>query len=163
MPNRNTGGNMKDNEPLTPEWVGENMKLIHYLLKKRNICDSWTPDYEDIVQNVVLTILKNIPKYKPEVASKSTYIELLVMQEVCRPLRANIKLANSTEQLESWHDMEFECEMETQIYAEREFNKLTEVQQMEALGYTFREIGEVVGLSPDYIRNKKGLATRGKV
>jgi DNA-directed RNA polymerase specialized sigma24 family protein len=153
---------MKDNEPLTAEWLGENMKLVHYLLKKRGICESWTPDYEDIVQNVVLTILKNIPKYKPEAAAKSTYIELLVMQEVCRPIKAAAKLDCTMEQLEPWHDAIFECDMEEQIYVEREFDKLTEVQQMEALGYTFREIGEVVGLSPDYIRNKKGLATRGK-
>jgi hypothetical protein len=53
--------------------------------------------------------------------------------------------------------------METELYAEREFYKLTEIQQMEALGYTFKEIGKVVGLSPDYIRNKKGLSTRSKV
>ena len=154
---------MKDDTPLTAQWLGENMKLIHYLLKKRGICESWTPDYDDIVQNVVYTILKNIPKYKPEVASKSVYIKLLVMQEVCRPVKANIALANSTEQIEPWHDALVECDMATQLYAEREFYKLTEVQQMEVLGYTFREIGEVVGLSPDYIRNKKGLATRGKV
>jgi DNA-directed RNA polymerase specialized sigma subunit len=154
---------MKDDSPLTPEWVGENMKLIHFLLKKWKICASWTPDYEDIVQNVVYTILKNIPNYKPEVASKSAYIGILVMQEVCRPIKANIKLANSAEQMEPWHDVPFECDMESQVYAEVEFNKLTEVQQMEALGYTFKEIGAVVGLSPDYIRNKKGLATRGKV
>ena len=153
---------MKDDTPLTAQWLGENMKLIHYLLKKRGICESWTPDYDDIVQNVVYTILKNIPKYKPEVASKSVYIKLLVMQEVCRPVKANIALANSTEQIEPWHDALVECDMATQLHAEREFYKLTEVQQMEVLGYTFREIGEVVGLSPDYIRNKKGLATRGK-
>ena len=154
---------MKDDTPLTAQWVGENMKLIHYLLKKRGICESWTPNYEDIVQNVVYTILKNLHKFNPEAASKSTYVSLLVMQEVYRPLSANIKLANSAEQMEPWYDVSFECSMETEVYAEREFNKLTEVQQMEALGYTFKEIGEVVGLSPDYIRNKKGLATRGKV
>jgi hypothetical protein len=154
---------MKDNEPLTAEWLGENMKLVHYLLKKRGICESWTPDYSDIVQNVVLTILKNIPKYKPEVASKSVYIGLLVMQEVCRPAKANAKLDSSMEQIEAWHTAPIEYDIDAQIYAEREFYKLTEIQQMEALGYTFREIGEVVGLSPDYIRNKKGLATRGDV
>ena len=154
---------MKDDSPLTPEWLGENMKLVHHFLKKRGICESWTPDYEDIVQNVVYTILKNIPKYKPERASKSTYIRLLVMQEVCRPIKANIALANDTEQLEPWHEATFECEMETHVYAQREFDKLTEVQKMEVLGYTFKEIGGAVGLSPDYIRNKKGLATRGKV
>jgi hypothetical protein len=153
---------MKDNEPLTAEWLGENMKLVHYLLKKRGICESWTPDYSDIVQNVVLTILKNIPKYKPEVASKSVYIGLLVMQEVCRPAKANAKLDSSMEQMENWHTAPIEYDIDAQIYAEREFYKLTEIQQMEALGYTFREIGEVVGLSPDYIRNKKGLATRGE-
>ena len=163
MPNRDEGGNMKDDSPLTPEWLGDNMKLIHYLLRKRNITEDWYPDYEDKVQDIVCTILKNIPNYKPELASKSAYIALLVMQEVCRPLRGNIKLANSVEQLEPWHDATFEEDIATQIYAEKEFYKLTEVQQMEALGYTFREIGEVVGLSPDYIRNKKGLATRGKV
>ena len=154
---------MKDNEPLTPEWLGNNMKLIHYLLKKRNICESWTPDYEDIVQNVVLTIIKNIPKYNPEMATKSVYINLLVMQEVCRPIKANAKLDCTMEQIEPWHNPSTQYDMEDKIYAEREFYKLTEVQQMEALGYSFREIGEVVGLSPDYIRNKKGLATRGKV
>ena len=155
---------MKDNEPLTAEWLGNNMKLIHYLLKKWNICEAWTPDYEDIVQNVVLTVLKNIPKYNPELASKSVYIKLLVMQEVCRPIKANIKLTNSAESMEVWrHDAPFEEAYEDKIYAEREFYKLTEVQQMEALGYSFREIGEVVGLSPDYIRNKKGLATRGRI
>jgi DNA-directed RNA polymerase specialized sigma subunit len=153
---------MKDNEPLTAEWLGENMKLVHYLLKKRGICESWTPDYDDIVQNVVLTVLKNIPKYKPEVASKSVYIGLLVMQEVCRPAKANAKLDSSMEQMENWHTAPIEYDIDAQIYAEREFYKLTEIQQMEALGYTFREIGEVVGLSPDYIRNKKGLATRGE-
>jgi DNA-directed RNA polymerase specialized sigma subunit len=154
---------MKDDSPLTAQWLGENMKLVHYLLKKRNICESWTPDYEDIVQNVVCTILKNLHKYKPEVASKSAYIGLLVMQEVCRPLSANTKLANSAEQMLPWWDEVVERDMETELYAEREFYKLTEIQQMEALGYTFKEIGKVVGLSPDYIRNKKGLSTRSKV
>jgi hypothetical protein len=131
-------------------------------MKDRGICESWTPDYDDIVQNVVLTVLKNIPKYKPEVASKSVYIGLLVMQEVCRPAKANAKLDSSMEQMENWHTAPIEYDIDAQIYAEREFYKLTEIQQMEALGYTFREIGEVVGLSPDYIRNKKGLATRGE-
>jgi hypothetical protein len=154
---------MKDNEPLTAEWLGENMKLVHYLLKKRGLCEGRTPNYNDTVQNVVLTILKNIPKYKPEVASKSVYIGLLVMQEVCRPAKANAKLDSSMEQMEEWqYETPIEYDMEDKIYAEREFYKLTEIQQMEALGYTFREIGEVVGLSPDYIRNKKGLATRGE-
>jgi hypothetical protein len=49
-----------------------------------------------------------------------------------------------------------------QVYADREYEKLTEIQKMEAEGYTFKEIGKAVGLSPDYIRNKKGLATRVK-
>ena len=31
------------------------------------------------------------------------------------------------------HDIEFECDMETEVYVEREFYKLTEIQQMEAL------------------------------
>jgi hypothetical protein len=156
---------MKDNEPLTAEWLGENMKLVHYLLNKRGICEGRTPDYDDIVQNVVLTILKNIPKYKPEVASKSVYIGLLVMQEVCRPAKANEKLDSKMLPLEDWSRnlLLIEYDIDVQIYAEREFYKLTEIQQMEVLGYTFREIGEVVGLSPDYIRNKKGLATRGDV
>ena len=153
---------MKDDSPLTAQWLGENMKLVHYLLKKRGICESWTPDYDDIVQNVVYTILKNIPKYKPEVASKSVYIKLLVMQEVCRPVKANIALANSTEQIEPWHDALVECDMTTQLHAEREFYKLTEVQQMLTLGYRCKEIAEILELSPDYIRNKRTVFQRGQ-
>lgn len=153
---------MNDSEELTPKWLGENMKLIHYLLKKRNICESWYPNYEDRVQDIFECILRNIPKYKPEVASKSTYIELLVRQELFRHVSANERLAASAEQIEEWHEPAFECSIDTQIYAEQEYDKLTEIQKMEAEGYTFKEIGKEVGLSPDYIRNKKGLATRGK-
>ena len=155
---------MKDDTPLTAQWVGENMKLIHYLLKKRGICESWTPNYEDIVQNVVYTILKNLHKFNPEAASKSTYVSLLVMQEVYRPLSANIKLANSAEQMEPWYDVSFECSMETEVYAEREFNKLTEVQQMFAFGYTCKETAAILELSVDYVRNKRTVfQRRGKV
>jgi hypothetical protein len=57
----------------------------------------------------------------------------------------------------------FEEDITEQIYAEQEFDKLTEVQQMEAQGYSFKEIGIKTGLSPDYLRNKKGLAARSKV
>jgi hypothetical protein len=149
---------------LTAEWIAGNMKLIHYILKKRNICASWYPDYEDKVQDIVCTLLKNKDKYKPEVASVGAYVELLVRQELGRPLSANAKLAGSSEQLLPWHDsiLTTECAVDMQVYADRGYEKLTEIQKMEAEGYTFKEIGKAVGLSPDYIRNKKGLATRVK-
>ena len=154
---------MKDDSPLTAKWVGENMKLIHFLLKKKNICESWYPNYQDKVQDVLCAILLNVDNYDATRGSKSTYLERLIWWELCKPKKANEKLADSTEQLQDWHDITVECSAEEQIYAEQEFLKLNTVQQMEALGYTFKEIGKVVGLSPDYIRNKKGLATRGKV
>ena len=154
---------MKDDSPLTPKWIADNTDLIHYLLKQWNIVEFQTPDYEDRVQDIVLDALLTLDRYNPEKASKSTFIALLVSNNVLGKVAAKEKLFRNFISYDRKHDVGEEEDMSTQIHAQREYDKLTEIQQMQALGYTCKEISVVSGLSADYIRNKKGLATRGKV
>ena len=154
---------MKDNSPLTPKWIADNTDLIHYLLKQWNIVEFQTPDYEDRVQDIVLDALLTLDRYNPEKASKSTFIALLVSNNVLGKVAAKEKLFRNFISYDRKHDVGEEEDMSTQILAQREYDKLTEIQQMQALGYTCKEISVVSGLSADYIRNKKGLSTRGKV
>jgi len=158
-----------DEEELTPEWLVKNTKLIHYLLRRRGITEDWYPEYEDKVQDILCNILRYIPKYDPTRATKAGYIDLLITAELGRDMGVN-KVSNKgrhANQHLSIQDADMflptlEEDISTQVYAEQEYNKLTEVQQMEALGYTFKEIGAKVGLSPDYLRNSKGLSSRSK-
>jgi DNA-directed RNA polymerase specialized sigma24 family protein len=154
---------MKDDSPLTPKWIADNTDLIHYLLKQWNIVEFETPDYEDRVQDIVLDALLTLDRYNPEKASKSTFIALLVSNNVLGKVAAKEKLFRNFISYDRKHDVGEEEDMSTQIHAQREYDKLTEIQQMQALGYTCKEISVVSGLSADYIRNTKGLATRGKV
>jgi hypothetical protein len=166
MPDRIKGGSMKDESPLTPEWLADNMKLIHFLLRKRGIRDDWYPEYEDKVQDILCRVLHNIPKYDSERSTKSRYIDLLITEELGYGMTVS-RAGRLNNQHISMQDAGgflplFEEDITEQIYAEQEFDKLTEVQQMEAQGYSFKEIGIKTGLSPDYLRNKKGLAARSK-
>jgi DNA-directed RNA polymerase specialized sigma24 family protein len=154
---------MKDDSPLTPKWIADNTDLIHYLLKQWNIVEFETPDYEDRVQDIVLDALLTLDRYNPEKASKSTFIALLVSNNVLGKVAAKEKLFRNFISYDRKHDVGEEEDMSTQIHAQREYDKLTEIQQMQALGYTCKEISVVSGLSADYIRNKKGLSTRGEV
>ena len=154
---------MKDDSPLTPKWIADNTDLIHYLLKQWNIVEFETPDYEDRVQDIVLDALLTLDRYNPEKASKSTFIALLVSNNVLGKVAAKEKLFRNFISYDRKHDVGEEEDMSTQIHAQREYDKLTEIQQMQALGYTCKEISVVSGLSADYIRNKKGLSTRGNV
>lgn len=157
---------MKDDSPLTAQWLADNTKLVHYLLLRRGIRQDWYPDYEDLVQDVFCVILQNVEKYDSTRAQKGPFLNLMITKTLGADVSASERGRKETTHVQI-QDAEnllppYLDDIEHTIYVEREFSKLTEVQQMEALGYTFKEIGEQVGLSPDYLRNKKGLATRGR-
>lgn len=161
---------MRDkDEPLTPQWLVDNMKIIHFLLSKRGIREDWYPEYEDKVQDIVCAILKDMHKYDKERASKTLYIDLLITKELGKYVkvwkiieRDSDHFSLDTERLgDEFTDAQTVREdITNEIHAEREYNKLTRIQQMEVLGYSFKEIGAVVGLNPDYLRNKKGMSAR---
>ena len=156
---------MKDESPLTPEWLADNMKLIHFLLRKRGIRDDWYPEYEDKVQDILCRVLHNIPKYDSGRSTKSRYIDLLITEELGYGMTVS-RAGRLNNQHISMQDAGgflplFEEDITEQIYAEQEFYKLPETQQMLALGYTCKETAAMLGLSVDYIRNKRTVFQRG--
>ena len=124
---------------------------------------------EDKVQDIACAILKDMHKYDKERASKTLYIDLLITKELGKYVkvwkiieRDSDHFSLDTERLgDEFTDAQTVREdITNEIHAEREYNKLTRIQQMEVLGYSFKEIGAVVGLNPDYLRNKQGMSAR---
>ena len=153
---------MKEQE-LTKETLGEDTKLVHFLLQRRGITEIWWKDYDDLVQDILCGILLGIHQFKPDRGTKSHFFNMKITQ-VLGAYVSESEAIKRKMQHGSIDDMlvnipSVEDNFDTALYAEEVFEGLTDVQRMEAFGYTFKEIQKELGGSEAVMRNHKGLAS----
>lgn len=159
---------MNEHEVFNTDTLWEDIKIVHYLLSKRGITD-WFDEYDDLVQDILLMTIDKAKYFDSSKGNKNTFLGIMINQVLSlRSLKTLRGVSGtgmeeiSTEDMGLW-DIPLSSEnIETKVYAEEVFSKLTEIQQMQACGYTFKEIAEETGLSADYIRNKLSLAVKNR-
>jgi DNA-directed RNA polymerase specialized sigma24 family protein len=157
-----------EQETFNPETLGEDIKLVHHILKKRGITD-WFVEYEDLVQDILLMTLEKVQYYDPSRGSKNTFIGIMTNQvlslrsiKTIRGVSGTGQEEVSTEDINIWDIPLSSDNIENNVYVEEVFNSLTLIQQMEAMGYTFKEIEKETGEKARSMNAKKGLASRNR-
>lgn len=147
---------------LKKEDIYSNVNLIHFLLNKKGVNDKWWADYEDLVQDILLRAVKDREQFDEERASLSVWLDFKVRTEL--KFRKVKWERNIEEPMHKHHGRTGVVQntpvdlVEDAVYAREVFDSLTEVQKLYGLGYTYGEIGEMLGYSEAYLRNtKKGL------